>query len=104
MSRALPEPSAFPALTSSPTTVWAYRAVAAFVLEHADQLQGRDGGGEDDAGLSVYRDARERLQAGGVELREDEQAQSLYLGLQLQWSTGERRLLSHFGYEPRRSR
>lgn len=103
VSRTLPEPSAFPALTSSPTTVAAYRAVAAFVVEHADQLRGEDGGDDEDAGLSVYRDARQRLQAGGVVLRDDEQARSLYLGLRQQWSSGERRLLSHFGYQTRRS-
>jgi hypothetical protein len=101
VSRTLPESSAFPALTSSSTTVYAYRAAAAFVIEHADQLRGRDGGVDEDAGLSVYRDARERLQAGGLELREDEQARPLYLGLRQQWSSGERRLLNHFGYEPR---
>jgi hypothetical protein len=103
VTRTLPEPSAFPALTSSPTTVGAYRAVADFVAEHADQLQGRDVAGDEDAGMRVYRDARERLQAGAVELRDDEEAQRLYLELRQQWSSGERRLLSHFGYQPRRS-
>jgi hypothetical protein len=98
--RTLPEPTTFPALTSGPTTVGAYRAVLAFVLEHADQLQGRDVGGDEDEGLSVYRHARARLEAGGIELRDEQEARSLYLGLRQQWSSAERRLLSHVGYRP----
>lgn len=38
LCRALPDASRFPALTSSPTIVWASRLVTTFVIEHADQL------------------------------------------------------------------
>jgi hypothetical protein len=98
--RTLPEPSAFRALTSSPTTVASYRAATAFVIEQAEHLHGADADGDDAAGLTVYREARRRLQGGGVELRDDEQARLLYLGLRQQWSSSDRRLLSHFGYQP----
>lgn len=103
--RALPDPSAFPALTSGPTVLWASRAVMSFVAEHAQQLRG----GEDDTDggrehLRAYRQARQRLATAGIALRDDEQARVEYLGLVCEWSRPAAALLGHFGYpDPGRS-
>ncbi len=96
--RALPDPAAFPALTTSPTVIWASRMITTFVVEHADQLRGRGDSSDEQTGLEAYVQTRQRLRTGGIALRSDEEARALYLELRQQWSGAGQGLMHHFGY------
>ncbi len=99
--RTLPDPLAYPSLTSGPTLVWAWRLTTTFVLEHADQIPSTDEGATEDSRLGAYLRTRERLMAAGIALRHDDEARSGYLALRGQWSSAGRGLLDHFGYQHR---
>lgn len=98
LCRALPDASRFPALTSSPTIVWASRLVTTFVIDHADQLGSPSPQGDDDGDAKAYLTARQRLNLASVPLRDDHDARSRYIELRQQWSSHEQALLHHFGY------
>jgi hypothetical protein len=70
-----------------------------FVGEHAQQLGsgGDDADGEEEH-LRAYGEARQRMAAAGIALRDDEQARVEYLRLVREWSSPAAGLLDHFGY------
>lgn len=99
--RTLPDPSAFPSLTSGHTVVWASRMTTTFVVEHAEQVASAGDSAHEDCDLGAYLRTRERLLAAGIALRHDEEARSDYLALRRQWWSAGQALLDHFGYQHR---
>jgi hypothetical protein len=96
--RSVLDTSAYPSLSSSPTTVAAWRAATAFVDEHGSELgegQPRDGV---ERGQREYERARARLVAASVSVRDEQQARADFLRLLETWEAGEYRLLRHFRY------
>lgn len=90
--RALLDPDQHPHLSSSPTTLAAWRTAAQFVTEHGAEL-GR--GGVPDArkrGREEYEAARARLLAAGVAVQTDAQARAQFLELHNVWHADVQRL------------
>jgi hypothetical protein len=102
--RAVVDPREFPRLALGPTTLWAYRTATAFATSRARALSlTRESGGEKhDERLAACVDARRRLTASGVPVRDLEEACGLYVELRQEWDLGYEALRRHFGYPPTR--
>lgn len=99
--QALLEPAHHPALSSSPTTVATWRTAVEFVNEHGVKIGKGKATEHSGRACQTYDDARARLQAAGVAVRDDGAARQRFLELFGVWQGNEERLLRHFRYEQR---
>jgi hypothetical protein len=97
--RGLLDPNQYPSLSSSPTTVAAWRTAIQFVNEHGRELGNGQVADGDGRGHRVYEDARARLVAAPVDVRAEPEAQQEFLRLHETWRANEHRLLQHFRYQ-----
>lgn len=99
--RALLDPDEHPGLSSSPTTVAAWRTATQFVIEHGSELGEGQVIDAHDTGREQYEDARARLLAAGVAVRTEAQARKQFLELHRVWHADVQRLMRHFRYHDR---
>lgn len=90
-----------PSLSSSPTTLAAWRTAAQFVTEHGTELGEGEVPDARKRGREEYEAARARLLAAGVAVQTDAQAREQFLELHNVWHADVQRLVRHFRYQDR---
>jgi hypothetical protein len=100
LGRALLSPADFPALAEGPPSAAIERLVWHHLRQGADQLGSRalDAQALEQERRKSYLDARARLEAASVPVREDGEAWAAYAALRAEWDASAQRVRAHFGY------